>query len=194
MDNNSQDKIEDKLDKAARINWRATEVVIDTIDSYRRACALLMIIKRSSKEIKETFSPIKTKAYETWKEVVSQEKRHLSILDGAEGKIKDKLKSYLKENKDMENEDGRITFRNDWKFKIIDGDLIPREFMSINESLIRERVRSLGDVVQIPGVEIWKENSIVANTSKEETDPESMSLFHIIDAGSEENSRLNSII
>lgn len=47
-----------------------------------------------------------------------------------------------------------------WKFKIVDEKLIPREYLSVNETAIRQVVTALKDKTSIPGIEIYSEKSI----------------------------------
>jgi hypothetical protein len=47
-----------------------------------------------------------------------------------------------------------------WKFSIIDEKLIPKEFLIVDESLIRKTVNTFKDKASIPGVKIWCEDDL----------------------------------
>ena len=49
--------------------------------------------------------------------------------------------------------------RADWKSEVVDGGLIPPEYLMVNETAIRAAVRS--GVREIPGVRMWNEEKIV---------------------------------
>ncbi len=49
-----------------------------------------------------------------------------------------------------------------WKFRVVDADKIPREYMMPNEPMIGKIVRASSGAVEISGVEIYSENSVSA--------------------------------
>ncbi len=55
-----------------------------------------------------------------------------------------------------------VAVKQIWKFRIVDADKIPREYMLPNETLIGKIVRSSSGAVQISGVEIYSEASVSA--------------------------------
>jgi len=57
-----------------------------------------------------------------------------------------------------------ISMREVWKFRIVDESLIPREFLKPDEVKIGGYVRSMKSSAKIPGVEIYREKSVVAGT------------------------------
>lgn len=157
--------MENKLEEISALAANGVaDYEIDSPESYRRACARLLMVRRLIHEIQSAFGPIKTKTHAAWKETVSQEKHYLEDAQVVE-KI---LRSRINEWASMEDVDlaaENISYRNDWKFRVTDEALVPREFLTVSETLIRERVRSLGPVIQIPGVEIWQERNVVCEVS-----------------------------
>lgn len=152
--------MDNKIEKIEKLEIESISCDLVSVETYRKACAILMMIKSLIKEIQDTFSPIKSKAHATWKEAVSQENRHLTKLYEAEKTLKDKINEYASREEELSCEG--VSYRNDWKFRVVDEELVPREFLIINEPLIRERIKALGPIVQIPGVEIWQEKNVIA--------------------------------
>lgn len=53
---------------------------------------------------------------------------------------------------------GSMSAKKIWKFRLVNGDEVPREYMMVNETAIR---RAIADGIhEIPGVEIYQEESI----------------------------------
>lgn len=61
--------------------------------------------------------------------------------------------------KDVPRIDG-VSSRKNWTFRIIDESQLPREYLMPNESAIRQVVRALKDKSNIPGVEVYWEESV----------------------------------
>ena len=55
-----------------------------------------------------------------------------------------------------------VSYRDNWKFEIINPSLIPREFLIPDDKKIGAYVRSLKDSATIPGVKIWNEKTLVS--------------------------------
>jgi hypothetical protein len=51
--------------------------------------------------------------------------------------------------------EGSASQRKDWTFKVLDPDKVPRDYMVVDEKLIRKAVK--GGVREIPGVEIYED-------------------------------------
>lgn len=52
--------------------------------------------------------------------------------------------------------------RRVWKYRIVDVNLIPRDYMQPNETMIGQIVRAGKDTVRIPGVEVYFEETLAA--------------------------------
>lgn len=48
-----------------------------------------------------------------------------------------------------------IQLRERWLFEVVDPDEVPREFLMVDERLIRAEVNTKGSLAKIPGVRIW---------------------------------------
>lgn len=53
-----------------------------------------------------------------------------------------------------------ISYRDVWKYRIVNPQLVPDEFWVIEERRIQQRVNSLKGDAKIPGVDIWKEKQV----------------------------------
>lgn len=50
-----------------------------------------------------------------------------------------------------------ITLRDNWKWRVVDENAVPREFLQINESMIGAVVRSQKERTKIAGIEVYNE-------------------------------------
>ncbi len=55
-----------------------------------------------------------------------------------------------------------ISYKTDWKFEIINKDLIPRAYLKVDEVAIRGIARALKDKANIPGVKFYGEKTMAA--------------------------------
>ncbi len=53
-----------------------------------------------------------------------------------------------------------ISYRESWKFEIINPDAVPREYLTIDDKKIGGVVRALKNETRIPGVRVWVEKTI----------------------------------
>lgn len=58
-----------------------------------------------------------------------------------------------------------ISMRKTWKYRIIDVNLIPRDYMIADEKKIGGVVRAMGEQAKIPGVEIYCETSVAGKVA-----------------------------
>jgi KTSC domain-containing protein len=66
--------------------------------------------------------------------------------------------------KEVPKVDG-VSSRKNWTFRIRDEAQIPREFLMPNEAAIRQVVRALKDKANIPGIEVYCEDSVAVRIS-----------------------------
>lgn len=59
-----------------------------------------------------------------------------------------------------------VSYRDNWKFRIIDGDLIPREFMIPDTVLLNKIAKAEHGLRKIPGIEFYSEEVISAGQGK----------------------------
>jgi hypothetical protein len=53
-----------------------------------------------------------------------------------------------------------ISTRKTWKFRIVDTAKIPREYMTVDEVKIGQIVRAMKELSNIPGVEVYAEDTV----------------------------------
>lgn len=58
-----------------------------------------------------------------------------------------------------------VQTREIWRFEVTDPDLVPREYMSVDESKIRRVVGALKGDAKIAGVRVWSEKAIAAGSA-----------------------------
>lgn len=57
-----------------------------------------------------------------------------------------------------------ISYREIWKFEVIDPNSVPRDYLAIDEKRIGGVVRALKGETRIPGVRVWPEKSIAGRS------------------------------
>jgi hypothetical protein len=56
-----------------------------------------------------------------------------------------------------------LSFREEWKYEVIDPNLVPREYLMIDESKLRKVVKALGKAAaNIPGIRVYPEKVVSA--------------------------------
>ena len=196
---------------------KATELQIKTIENYKVAVDFLQMVKGMQKKIAETFGPIVSKAYATWKEATEQRNRFAKPLTNAEAMVKSKMQEYDREQQRIadeaqakidaqarkEREEAELRAKNweakgntvkaeqirlqaeskpvpvvkkavpktegikyitDWKYEIIDINLIPKEYWTVDESKIARVVKATKGTLQILGLKIYSEKRIAAGS------------------------------
>ncbi len=58
-----------------------------------------------------------------------------------------------------------VFFRDNWKFRVVDFDRIPRTYLKPDDTMIGECVRKMKDKTDIPGIEVYNEPTPVAKRS-----------------------------
>lgn len=56
-----------------------------------------------------------------------------------------------------------VTYRDVYKFQVVNPQLVPRQYCIVNESAIRSVVNGLKGEAVIPGVRIWKERAVAVS-------------------------------
>lgn len=59
-----------------------------------------------------------------------------------------------------------VSFREDWKYEVVNPDLIPREYMMVDEIKLRRIVKAMGKAASnIPGIRVYAEKVVSAGRS-----------------------------
>jgi hypothetical protein len=56
--------------------------------------------------------------------------------------------------------------RKGWDFDVVDPDIVPRDFLTVDEKAVKAHIKQHGDSVQIPGIHIYPTTSVVAARRK----------------------------
>jgi len=140
------------------------EVKIENASQLIFFSDVLQRIKGKSKQLDEMRKNITKPIDAAKKEVMTLFKKPLELLEETETKIKKEIATYLQVNKNANIPEG-ISMRSKWNFRIVNEDLIPKEYWIINESAIRGVGEALGNKAAISGIEFYEEH-IIASTSK----------------------------
>lgn len=55
-----------------------------------------------------------------------------------------------------------IFMREKWSWRVVDGSLVPREYLGVDVAKVNEAVRQGKGATQIPGIEVFREDVVVA--------------------------------
>jgi len=102
-----QNEIMELEQKSIAIDEQARAIIVKTQEQYDIANNFIVTVKDLQKEIKDTFAPMKKKASDAHKEIVSQETKHLEPLLKAEVFIKSKMMTYLHNQEAIRQEQER---------------------------------------------------------------------------------------
>ena len=162
-----------KIDQKELKELNTSEFTIENIEisndaEYKNLCELLKKVKGKVKEIKEFFAEPKAKAYKNHKEISSLEKGMLEKLSNFETLAKKQIGNYqlkLEEQNTIENplvppKVKGISSQDVYKWRIVNEDLIPKQYLMVNEKLINQIIKQTNGSFEIPGIEIYKEKSV----------------------------------
>lgn len=142
---------------------QADDIVVKTTDDVEVAKAYVSLADGRIKEIKEYFAPLKKVAKESHQQLVDREKDALKPYTNAKGKLKAALGAFQKKlDKAVEaqGEDALVASnvaatRKFWKFKIVDEEKVPREYMAPDEKKLGSLARTEKEKASVPGVEFY---------------------------------------
>jgi hypothetical protein len=149
---------------------------ISSDGEYSAATLKLKEIARVRKEIDKTFDPNIDAAHKAHKQAIALKRKFTDVLDTTERVLRHRIGVYVHEIKQLGIADEDVmsvsltpaapkvegvTTRESWNFKITDERLVPREFLAVDEDKIRRHVRNLKTFAVIPGVEVFKTETVV---------------------------------
>ena len=149
----------------------ANKLIIKDDTTYVQASDKQAVIKLLKKKVEETFGEIKKKSYEAYKVAQKHYKAVLDPLDDADKSLSQKMIEYKKSLEQADDEFSELpevkgqTFRTNWRYRIVDISKIPAEYLIPDEKRIGEVVRGLKDMTNIPGIEVYKEESVSRRAS-----------------------------
>ncbi len=78
----------------------AYSIVVQNAQQYSGAAEFLKMLKDAQKKVKEYFEPMKTNAYQAWKEICAKENQMLDPLGKAEAEVKTKMLTFQREEEE----------------------------------------------------------------------------------------------
>ena len=137
--------IKEIAEKTNSIIEQGSSIKIIESGTLKIASEILRSIKLFIVEVKNTFEPMKKKAWEAHKEIVAQEKKHLKPLEEVEKNIKQKMGRYHHEEEERINKE---------KEKIRQELKLLEEERKIKEALLFEEVGNVEKAEEILNSEI----------------------------------------
>ena len=137
------------------------QLVIDR-ESYYFAGEILNTLANLAEDVEDRFGEQVKSAWNTHKVAKAQLDRHLKPIKDAQSLLRGRMQAYHKRDPKAESPAQVSEY---WDFTIDDESKIPREFLLVDSKKIRERVRSLKGLVDIPGV-IPVRRSLVKQAAK----------------------------
>ena len=156
-----------QLDKI-KSKYNVEKIEITNNEEYIKNCELVKDVKSSLKEIEKVFESDRKIAHELHKEICNAEKENKQVLLNAEEILKKAIGSYqltLENQNTIENpltppKVKGISSQDVYKWRIVNEDLIPKQYLMVNEKLINQIIKQTNGSFSIPGIEITKEKSV----------------------------------
>lgn len=129
-------------------------------------------MNKALKEVNALFKPAQKllKEMETaWKRKLSdlrlrrQEEQTRLLAEAREADTPEEIHDAMIKASDsvMDTPDG-VSFRDNWRFRVIDRDAVPDEFWTLDGDKIAQVVKALKDQTNIPGVEVYNDPIVAA--------------------------------
>ena len=169
------EKIIDASAKADGIEILAESLIVDSPMKFSSGGSLLGEIKVVRNGVKGALQDQKSRASNAHKAFCRLEQKYTDPLDHAEEILKHKMAEWvtvqqLEEQEAKDNgsnipsvipNDMGISIRETWKCEVIDKNLVPREFLSVDTKALNGLAKSTKGAVEINGVRFYKTNSII---------------------------------
>jgi len=158
-----------KLDLTPLINQATCHVIVDE-KSASQALSMSLQARKIRKQLDETRLEIVRPHVDFQKSINKIVKEYEAKLEEIEENLKSKLDAYLKEStstnnasfmvlaKEMTVEDGKLKKVKKWTWELENENLVPREYLCIDEKKITEAVKH--GVRNIPGIKIFEKEEI----------------------------------
>lgn len=141
---------------------KSNSVIVNSEDSARTALSMAMQTRKLSNQLEHTRKELVKPHMDYQKDLNKVVKDFQAKLDEIQFKMQGKISIWMDEQKDnpftqldeLQVEDGSITMKKVWEFAIDDPDLIPDEYLVVDEDLIKQAVKN--GVRNIKGVRIFQ--------------------------------------
>lgn len=132
-------------------------------DSWERTASHLREIVLARRQLNEEFDHVIRGAYNAHKEARAHKMQFDTQLETAEKSLREKLSKFSPE-KEVEGFDVRKRL----VFRVVDEDLIPREYLCVDGREVQRVVDSLGSAADIPGIEVEPKYTVAILGKKHE--------------------------
>ena len=102
-----ENAIIDLEQQALELDSKAQVLMVKNQEQYNDANSFIKAIKGLQQQVKDTFRPIISKAFQAHKEAKAQENRHLTPLLKAETLVKGKMLDFIREQERIRQEQER---------------------------------------------------------------------------------------
>lgn len=141
---------------------KSDDVKIVCEDTARSALSMAMQTRKLSNQLEKTRKELIKPHFDYQKDINKLVKKFQEKLDEIESKMQDQLSFWMDEQAsnpftvidELQVDDGSITMKKVWEFSIDDPDLVPDEYLAVDEDLIKDAVKN--GVRNIKGVRIFQ--------------------------------------
>ena len=132
-------------------------------------CEALVDKVTQKKQIIEEYKEKKDPFWKRHKEIVKEEKEILSDIEKDEGKLREAVLEYLRENREVPKH-RNISLKSSWDYRIEDPEKLPEKFVKtitvIDEKEIKKAVSRLGDIAEgtIPGIKVTEKHTVMVKS------------------------------
>jgi len=138
-------------------------------------------LRRDKKQIEEEYQEPVERAHKAHKKLTTERNEIIGNYDWAENLLKEKMKAYNMEADRKALAEAEVTttsmsrpkprsqlkhttFIEKWKYRITDSTRIPFEYLIPNEKAIAATVRSMGELANIEGVQVYRDDEVRIKT------------------------------
>lgn len=150
-------------------------------DDMVRADDVVGRIRKDKKTIEARYKEPVSRAHQAHKKLTQERGDILEQYEWAENLLKEKMKRYHMENDRKALAEREVTttsitppeprsklkhttFVEKWKYKIVDAEKLPRNYLVPNEKAIAATVRSMGELANIDGIEVYRDDEVRIST------------------------------
>ena len=138
-------------------------------------------IREDKKAIEQQYKEPVERAHKAHKKLTKERGEIIANYDWAENLLKDKMKAYNMEADRKALAEAEVTttsltppkprsplkhttFVEKWKYRITDETKIPQQYMMPNDKAIAAHVRSMGEMADINGIQVYRDDEVRIKT------------------------------
>lgn len=169
-------------------DFNATPLKLDSAEDYTTAAELLKKVSAVLKQIDEHYEDDKKATYAVYKAIIDEIKQTKEPIELMKLKIKKAMDSWNAEQKriasalrlaaleaeksgeevpvspdaDMTPKVSGVKTYRVTKWRVIDLNKVPREYLTLDEKKVNQAVREMKNLANIPGIEVYQEEEVRA--------------------------------